>query len=271
MSEPDLDSILSALSGPSNNAGGSVDPMMQMMMMQLQQDRADRAASRQTMIQMVTALAPILVPVLFKKDADPVLMTLLQGMMSKNNDGEQFKAMLQMMQASSQMSMDQMKTTMLSILETKDSLHKKALEDALERAEDAEPASGPAAILKELRLGLGGIAGLMASAPAQPALPQPAQPAKLAAPQSAAPNPGQPLPPIAVILHRLQGIQTGAIKATPAVWAALATVACQDGALLQAVDDCTDDDLQPLMAYCAPHIQNDPKLLAWITQPGIAE
>lgn len=279
---PDLDSILATMNAQpaTSDSGGGGNMMIQMMMLQMERDRSDRAASRQTMLQLVTALAPLILPMLLgKKEADPVLMTVLSGLMAKNNDGEQLKSFMQMMAAASQMSMDQMKTSLLSIMEIKDAQTKKMLDEAHQRGGDDDgPASGPAAIMREIRLGLGSLVAV--AGPAQPtteapaALPAPAAGAGAGAPAAA--NPGQPkrpqAPPVVVLLHQLRAIQTGAVKATPATWAALATVALQDPALIQACDDCSEDDLQPLLAYCAPHVQQDTKvLLPWITTPGVAQ
>lgn len=266
----DLDSILEAIKGPNAaGGGGGMDPMT-LMLMQMQNDRADRAASRQMTIQMVTALAPLVLPMfLGKKEADPIMMTLLSGLLNKNNDGEQLKNFMQMMSAATNMSMEQMKTSMLGIMELKDQQTKKMLEDVGNRDDDG-PASGPAAIMREIRLGLGSISGLMAPA-AEPAA---AAPIALPAPGAAAANPAAPAakraPPIVVVLHQLHAIQSGKIKETPAVWAALSTVALQDDALLQALDDCSEDDLQPLFAYCLPHLKASPVLMGWVSADGVA-
>lgn len=265
----DLDSILAALKGPSAGAPGAIDPMA-MMMMQMQQDRADRAASRQTMLQMVTVLGPILVPMLFKKEQDPVLMALLSGLMNKKDDGEQFKSMLQMMAAGNQMTMEQMKQGLFSVMEMKDQQTKKLLEEASERGDDG-PASGPAAIMREIRLGLGSVVSMLPQN--QAAVPNASAPTtNLPAPTAGQPAPAavnRP-PPIAVVLAQLQAIQTGKVKESPATWAALSTVALQDEALLQALDDCNDDDLQPLFAYCLPHLKASAPLMAWVSVEGVA-
>lgn len=260
----DFDNILERLGGGGGNAG-SADPMLTMMMMQMQNDRADRAAQRQTMLQLATAVLPAVLPLLFKKDADPLVMTLLQGTLAKNNDGEQLKQMLQMMAAANQMTMDQLKSSLLSIMEMKDQQTKKMLEDR-GGDEDDEPKSGPAAIMQEVRLGLTALAGLAGSAPAQPApaaLPAPGQPvASNPAPQ----RPRQP--PVVVLLHQMRGVQTGEITGNlGASWAAMATIALQDPALLAAIDS---DDIQQVVAYCQPHIVADPKLLQWVSGEGVA-
>jgi len=259
----DFDNILDRMSGASaGGPGGAGDPMMTMMLMQMQNDRADRAASRQTMMQLATAVLPAVLPLLFKKDADPVMMTLLQGLLTKNNDGEQFKSMLQLMQASSQMTMDQLKSSLLSIMDMKDQQTKKMLEDARSGNDDDEPKSGPAAIMQEVRLGLTALAGLSMSAPpASPALPAPAD-------EPVAANPRQRQPAVVVLLHQLRGVQTGEIKGNlGASWAAMATIALQDPQLLAAIDS---DDIQQVVAYCQPHIVADPKLLQWVSGAGVA-
>lgn len=261
----DFDSILERLGG---GAGGtsSADPMLTMMMMQMQNDRADRAAQRQTMLQLATAILPAVLPLLFKKDADPLVMTLLQGTLAKNNDGEQLKQMLQMMAAANQMTMEQLKSSLLSIMDMKDQQTKRMLEEARSEDDD-EPKSGPAAIMQEVRLGLTALAGLAGSAPqqTQPALPAP-QPG---APTAANPQPQRPRqPPVVVLLHQMRGIQTGEITGNlGASWAAMATIALQDPQLLAAIDS---DDIQQVVAYCQPHIVADPKLLAWVSGDGVA-
>lgn len=262
----DFDSILERLGGGGSNAG-SADPMMTMMLMQMQNDRADRAAQRQTMLQLATAVLPAVLPLLFKKDADPLVMTLLQGTLAKNNDGEQLKQMLQMMAAANQMTMEQLKSSLLSIMEMKDQQTKKMLEDRAE--DDEEPKSGPAAIMQEVRLGLTALAGLAGSAPVAPS---PAQPsAALPAPGHPAANPQpqrQRQPPVVVLLHQMRGIQTGEITGNlGAAWAAMATIALQDPQLLAAIDS---DDIQQVVAYCQPHIVADPKLLQWVSGEGVA-
>lgn len=261
----DFDTILERLGG-GGGAGASADPMLTMMMMQMQNDRADRAAQRQTMLQLATAVLPAVLPLLFKKDADPLVMTLLQGTLAKNNDGEQLKQMLQMMAAANQMTMEQLKSSLLSIMEMKDAQTKKMLEDR--EGDDEEPKSGPAAIMQEVRLGLSALAGLAGSAPAQPtqaALPAPqaGQPA-----QNPPPQQRQRPAPVVVVLHQLRGIQTGEITGNlGAAWAAMATTALQDPGLLAALDT---DDIQQVVAYCQPHIVADPKLLEWVSKDGVA-
>lgn len=262
----DFDNILERLGGGGGNAGAA-DPMMTMMMMQMQNDRADRAAQRQTMLQLATAVLPAVLPLLFKKDADPLVMTLLQGTLAKNNDGEQLKQMLQMMAAANQMTMEQLKSSLLSIMEMKDAQTKKMLADR-DDDDDSEPKSGPAAIMQEVRLGLTALAGLGlgGGAPAAPAQPQAALPAPG---QPAAPNPGRPRQaPVVVLLHQMRGIQTGEITGNlGAAWAAMATIALQDPGLLAAIDS---DDIQQVVAYCQPHIVADPKLLQWVSGEGVA-
>jgi hypothetical protein len=261
----DFDNILERLGGGGGNAGAA-DPMMTMMMMQMQNDRADRAAQRQTMLQLATAVLPAVLPLLFKKDADPLVMTLLQGTLAKNNDGEQLKQMLQMMAAANQMTMEQLKSSLLSIMDMKDQQTKRMLEDA-RGGEDDEPKSGPAAIMQEVRLGLTALAGLAGAAPAAPATS-----AALPAPQAAAANPGQPQrprqAPVVVLLHQMRGIQSGEITGNlGAAWAAMATIALQDPDLMAALDS---DDIQQVVAYCQPHIVADPKLLEWVSKEGVA-
>ena len=259
----DFDTILERLGGGGGGAAAA-DPMLTMMMMQMQNDRADRAAARQTMMQLATAVLPAVLPLLFKKDADPLVMTLLQGTLAKNNDGEQLKQMLQMMAAANQMTMEQLKSSLLSIMEMKDQQTKKLLEDRASEDDD-EPKSGPAAIMQEVRLGLTALAGLAGSAPA-PAAPALPAPAAGAAP---APNPSKPRqPPVVVLLHQMRGIQTGEITGNlGAAWAAMATIALQDPQLLAAIDS---DDIQQVVAYCQPHIVADPKLLQWVSGDGVA-
>lgn len=267
----DFDSILEAIKGPAAS-GGSIDPTT-LMLMQMQQDRADRAASRQMMLQMVTALAPLLLPMFMgKKEADPLLMTVLQSVLGKQSNTDQLKEFMQMMAAASNMSMEQMKQSMLSIMELKDTQTKKMLEDARSGGDDDSGAlSGPAAIMREIRLGLGSVVGMLpANQPAAPAAPQAALPAPGAA-QPAAQNPGQRPPPIVVVLHQLQAIQTGKVKDNPATWTALSCVALQDQQLLSVLDDCSDDDLQPLLAYCLPHIKASQALAQWISTAGVPE
>lgn len=276
----DFDNILEKLGGGGGNAG-AVDPMLTMMMMQMQNDRADRAAQRQTMMQLATAVLPAVLPLLFKKDADPLVMTLLQGTLAKNNDGEQLKQMLQMMAAANQMTMEQLKSSLLSIMEMKDAQTKKMLEDRDDA--DDEPKSGPAAIMQEVRLGLSALAGLAGSAQPQPqaALPAPngvcgvcrtpfengLQMCKCMGARNPAPaRPRQP--PVVVLLHQMRGVQTGEITGNlGASWAAMATIALQDPALLAAIDS---DDIQQVVAYCQPFIVADPKLLAWVSGDGVA-
>lgn len=260
----DFDNILERLGGGSGNAG-SADPMMTMMMMQMQNDRADRAAQRQTMMQLATAVLPAVLPLLFKKDADPLVMTLLQGTLAKNNDGEQLKQMLQMMAAANQMTMEQLKSSLLSIMDMKDQQTKKMLEDARSDDND-EPKSGPAAIMQEVRLGLSALASFAGSQPQ----PQPNQPqAALPAPAGNNPQPSRPRqPPVVVVLHQMRGIQTGEITGNlGASWAAVATIALQDPQLLAAIDS---DDIQQVVAYCQPFIVADPKLLEWVGREGVA-
>ncbi len=284
----DLDSILEALKGPSAAAPGAIDPMA-MMMMQMQNDRADRAASRQMMLQLITGIAPLILPMLMqKKEADPIMMTLLSSLLGKKDDGEQLKSMLQMMAAGNQMTMEQMKSSLLSIMEMKDQQTKKLLEEASERGDDG-PASGPAAIMREIRLGLGAAINLLPQQPQQPA--QVASVPNLmhttmdkvsckrcgtayvdgrqACKCADAQAPAQRPPPIAVVLAQLQAIQTGKVKESPATWAALSTVALQDDALLAALDDCAEDDLQPLFAYCLPHLKASQTLMAWVSAEGV--
>lgn len=261
----DFDSILEKLSGTGGaGAPAATDPMMQMMMLQMQQDRADRRASRDTMLQMIGTLAPVLLPMLFKKEADPVMMTLLQGMMTKNNDNTQTQVMLDMMRNNASVGMEQLKAAMLSIIETKDTLHKKALDEALESG--SAPESGPAAILRELRLGLGALAGsaLLPTTASAPALP---------APTTSAPagnNPAQkPRHPVAVVLYQMRAVQTGEIKKEqqPAAIAAMVTVALQDEGLINVLGS---GDIQQVVEYCMPHIKADAKLISWVSTDGVA-
>ncbi len=273
----DLDKILEAIKGPSGGAGGGGMDMATLMVMQMQNDRADRAASRQMMMQLVTAIAPLLLPMLMqKKEADPILMTVLSSVLGKQNDGAQLQQFMQMMSAATNMSMEQMKTSMLGIMELKDQQTKKMLEERGE--DDGDGGSPAAAIMREVRLGLGAVVGMLPSAQPQP---QPAQvtmhpPAALPAPGSSPARPaGQRPPPVVVVLHQLQAIQSGKVKESPASWAALSTVALQDDALLTALDDCTDEDLQPLFQYCLPHLQvkaadGSQPLLTWVQQDGVA-
>jgi hypothetical protein len=163
------------------------------------------------------------------------------------------------------MTMEQLKSSLLSIMEMKDAQTKKMLEDR-DDTED-EPKSGPAAIMQEVRLGLSALAGLAGSAqPQQPqpqaALPAPGQPAQN-------PQPARPRqPPVVVVLHQMRGIQTGEISGNlGAAWAAMATIALQDPQLLAAIDS---DDIQQVVAYCQPHIVADPKLLEWVSGEGVA-
>lgn len=263
----DFDTMMERLTGGGTAAPAGADPMLQMMMMQMQSDRADRAASRQTMIQMITSIAPLIIPLLFKKDADPVMMTLLQGLMAKNNDGEQTKAMLQMMAAGNQMTMEQMRTSLMSIMEMKDQQTKKMLEDRAESDDDG-PKEGAAGLIHEIRMGLGSLVPLIAGAP--PAAP--AQTANLPAPAA---NPAQnqqrqPKPPVVVVLNQMKGIQTGQIKKTEhaAALAAMVTVALQDAKLIEAFDT---GDINEVVAYCVPFISTEPKLMTWLQSPGVGE
>lgn len=288
-----LDAILEKLTAPAGAADAgtaetaSIERLIKLEeMRQAAQDRRDarereekreeRAeAARGDQMKMILALATSILPTIMKRETDPALMAIISATINKSGSGEEMRSILEMQRQQSAATMDLQLKSLLSVIATKDELNKKVLEDVMSRQDgEAEGgSSGVAGIMKEVRLGLSAVGGMLGGggrgAEPQPPLalnpPNGAQPTQPAAPQ---PQQHQQRHPVLVVLHQLKSLQEGKVSKPLVARAAMVTVALNDEGLIDAL---LSDDGDDVYAYCLPHVQRDAVLVSWLQAPGVAD
>jgi len=280
-----LEKLTAAPGGPDTGSeSASIEKLIKLEeMRQAAQDRRDarereerreeRAeAARSDQMKLILGLASSLLPSLLSKGTDPALLAVITGIINKNASGEESKTLLQMNQQQTAAILDMQLKGMTTIMQAKDEMYKKTLDDVINRedGEGGNNAGGVAGIMKEVRLGLTAVGGMLGGARA----PEPPQPLALNPPASV--NPGQPAQPaqqqrahpVTIVMRQLQAIQEGKVNKPLVARAAMVTVALQDEGLIEAL---LADDEDEIYAYCLPHVRGDAGLVQWLQAPGVAE
>lgn len=263
-----FDKLFSKLSGGDDKPAG-LDPNTLVLAM-MQQGQQQAQMMMQMMVAMINANAN-------KPAMDPLLI----GLLTKQGDNTQFAALLDMQSKQSAALMEQTRASLLSVMETKDAIHKSTLEEAMNRDGgdgDGKTKSHVAEILREVRLGLGALS-TMAPPPAVvpaltgaggPAAANPSHPvggqAPVGIPRVSAPAQPQAARETApvLILRNLMDFRLGRVKAKSGVfYSALAATAANDEGLVDALRGGVDD----VFAYCAPHVSAHADIMAWLQAP----
>jgi hypothetical protein len=279
---PDLDAVLERFKEGGKAEATDLDKLLAIKKLELDaaerrlaQEKEDRRTEREEArraetMKMIIGLGSTLLPALLNK---PTMDPALLAMLSNRNGADEFKNMMEMQRQQAAQSMESLKTALLGIMSTKDEMHKRLLEDALERAEDGggESSGGFAGTLRELRLSLGALggAGILAGAASAPA-PAPALPAPSANGENPPPRPAPRAPahPVVTVMRQLKLFQEGKVTKPALARAALVTVVLQDDELARLI---TAGDGNELFSYCAPHVGQHADLMQWIQIPGVAE
>jgi len=264
-----IDRVLQAFAG--DNAPKGIDPMMGLLISvmstnaQAAQQAAQRQAEQQQAAQQaqMQMLLAIIGPLMSKPPIDPVMLALL----TKDNGSESFKNMLEMQRQQSAQSMDSLRTALLSVMETKDSINKDMLERALESSLGGGEESMGQTVLKLLP-SLLSQQQPPAQTPAQTPETIATQPLPGAAASAAHPPAGaarQPAP-VVVVMRGLMALQRGTASKPNATAAAIVSVAFQDDQLIAALQS---EDLGTVLTYVAPRISAEPAILAWLAEPEV--
>ena len=285
-----LDAILEKLTAPAGAADAgaaetsSIERLIKLEeMRQAAQDRRDARereerreerteAARSDQMKMILALATSILPSIMKRETDPALMAIITATIGKSGSGEEMRSILEMQRQQSAATMDLQLKSLLSVIATKDELNKKVLEDVMSRQDeggDGGGSSGVAGIMKEVRLGLSAVGGMLGgSRPAEPQAPLSLNPPAPAATTDAPKQTSGPRHPVLVVLHQLKALQEGKVGKPLVARAAMVTVALNDEGLIDAL---LSDDGEDVYAYCLPHVKNDAVLIAWLQAPGVGE
>ena len=269
----ELDSFLEKLGGGGGN-NDSMNPMLLMLMQQMRDDRAERRAADDRRQSMLLGLAPVLAPLiagLFNKQPDPLMLEVVRGAISGKDQSAQMTAMQEAQRAASAAALEQTRAMFTSVMEMKDDLNAKMMEKALESQTDAGAEGGPAAIMREVRLGLSALASMRQTAPVSADVPA------LAGPAASATTPAQPAGDaadktaprrsvVAVVLHTMKQLQENAIPRPALAHASVIAVALNDEELTRLL---VDGDEAAVIDYCLPTVSADPELMGWVNRRGV--
>ena len=253
-----LDAILEKLTAPAGSAdattseNASIERLIKLEeMRQAAQDRRDQRereerreerteAARGDQMKMILALATSILPSIMKRETDPALMAIITATIGKSGSGEEMRSILEMQRQQSAATMDLQLKSLLSVIATKDELNKKVLEDVMSRqdGESEGASSGVAGIMKEVRLGLSAVGGMLGGGRPQ----EPQQPPLALNPPNGTAQPAQPTQqhqtqrhPVLVVLHQLKSLQEGKVSKPLVARSAMVTVALNDDGLIDAL------------------------------------
>jgi hypothetical protein len=263
-------------------AGGKtgIDPSM-MMFMQMMNDskkdaeryrREEKESRRQNLALIVSLLAPVL-PILVEKifgvKNNPMLETLLKGVMEKGNNTDMLKDAMNFMITGNQTMLQSSIQNLQSVQSVKDEIYKEEIERIknMKDEEGAEKEGNPIIEgMKEVRLLLEatkkkGADNLNATGPAlNDPTPGKQPPQKITA----------KTPPITMFLRSLYMLNTKGdsmtVQARAKIRTGIVMVIQDDEKLMKAIMDGDKDTLTELGT---PVVMADPELLAWIGKPGV--
>lgn len=236
-----------------------------------EQRREDREAARASdQMKMIIGLATTLLPMM-NRGTDPALIAAL----TNRGSGEEMKSILEMQRQQAAAQQDMQLKSFMSIIAVKDELNKQVLSDVINRQEESDGgagAGGVAGIMREVRLGLGAVGGILGGRqPAPVEVPALSPPTPDSQPTQQAPQQQQQKArqhPVVIILKQLKAMQEGKVSKPLVARAAMVTVALNDEGLIDALLSDQEDDV---FAYCLPHVRSESDLVAWLQGPGVTD
>ncbi len=285
--------LLQELNG--NGGGSKMDPTM-MLIMKMQEDaRREEKESRRhmltLMITLVTPVLPVLVEKIFGQKSNPMLETLLKGIMEKGNGTDLMKEMMGFMMTGNQAMLNNMVQQLSTVSAVKDKIHEDSLEAIRRKQEDMDGDSKPnesplVSGLREARLlmeavGINRKAGgtpnlngglVPESIPANTAQPTPNLAAPTAPETPANSGATTKAAPIAILIRTLYSLNTRGNEMTPkqraGIRSRLAVAVQDDEVLTQAI---IDGDSAKLTELGLSVVTADPAMMTWIQTPGVSD